>query len=208
MAALDLAIMELAETYGCSVVSSECWHLFKARYGIRTCFVFGDLTEKGLPVACETDILGAVGSGMLSGAARGEIPTFFADLTVRHPANDNAELLWHCGPFPPSLVKEGEKPSLFDCKGQWEIKGGDITLTRLGCAKGQYSMFVGEAKGTSGPKTNGNYVWIETRDWPVWERKFVTGPYIHHVTGIHGKYREVICEALKYSGDIMPDCVE
>ena len=24
---------------------------------------------------------------------------FLADLTIRHPENENAELLWHCGPF-------------------------------------------------------------------------------------------------------------
>jgi hypothetical protein len=49
---------------------------------------------------------------------------------------------------------------------------------------------------------------VETKDWPKWERKFVTGPYIHHVTGMHGKYRAVLHEALKYLGDIQPDCID
>ena len=59
--------------------------------------------------------------------------------------------------------------------------------------------------GIDGPKTNGNYIWVETKDWPKWERKLVTGPYIHHVTGAHGRYQKILFEALKYMGDITPD---
>ena len=68
-------------------------------------------------------------------------------------------------------------------------------------------MFAGEVTGTDGPKTNGTYIWIKTGDWPSWEKKFVTGPYIHHVSGAHGKYRDIVFEALKYVGDIYPDTV-
>ncbi|MDR1580398.1 MAG: hypothetical protein LBS35_08575, partial [Synergistaceae bacterium] len=169
--------------------------------------VWGALFDEGLPVTCETDVLGALGCGMMAGAARGDTVPFFADITVRHPTNDNAELLWHCGPFPPSLAREA-RPGVVGCKGQFEIAGGDITLIRMGSLKGKYTMFAGEVRGVDGPKTNGTYVWIETGDWPKWERKFVTGPYIHHVTGAHGKYREIIHEALKYVGDIAPDGID
>jgi hypothetical protein len=78
----------------------------------------------------------------------------------------------------------------------------------MGALHGKYTMFADEARGTDGPKTNGTYLWIETDNWPKWERKFVTGPYIHHVTGAHGKYKAVIGEALKYAGDIAPDSAD
>ncbi len=181
--------------------------MLQQAFGISACFIWGVLTDEGIPVTCETDVLGAIGSGMMLGATRGDTIPFFADITVRHPTNDNAELLWHCGPFPPSLAKDGSKPCVMGCKGQWEIRGGDITLLRMGCSNGKYTMFADQVVGINGPKTNGNYVWVDTGDWPAWERKFVEGPYIHHVTGAHGKYRAIIHEALKYVGDIAPDCV-
>ena len=207
-AASVIGIKKLAETHGCTALAGECWQMLASDFGIASCFVWGALTDEGLPITCETDILGAIGSAMLLGAARGETSPFFADLTVRHPTNDNAELLWHCGPFPASLSKEGSSPSVIGGKGQWEIKGGDITLVRMGCQNGRYTMFADECRGTDGPKTNGNYVWIETDDWPKWERKFVKGPYIHHITGAHGKFRKIIHEALQYVGDIHPDSAD
>jgi len=207
LAAASIGIERLADMYGCSVLAGECWRMLRMAFGISSCYLWGALTEDGIPVTCETDVLGAIGTGMLMGAARGDTRPFFADITVRHPTNDNAELLWHCGPFPASLAKvQNPKPPVVGDKGQWELKGGDITIVRMGAIHGKYTMFADEAWSTDGPKTNGTYIWIETDNWPVWERKFVTGPYIHHVTGAHGKYRAVIHEALKYVGDIEPDC--
>jgi len=207
LAASAIGIMRLAEGYGCSVLAGECWRMLRSAFGIASCFLWGALTEEGMAVTCETDVLGAVGTAMIMGAARGDTRPFFADITIRHPSNDNAELLWHCGPFPASLAKAQQpKPPVLDFKGQWEIRGGDVTIIRMGALHGKYTMFADEARGTDGPKTNGTYLWIETDNWPKWERKFVTGPYIHHVTGAHGKFKAVINEALKYAGDIEPDC--
>jgi len=63
-------------------------------------------------------------------------------------------------------------------------------------------LFAGEAVGTDGPSTQGNYLWIETPDWPKWERKLVCGPYVHHVACVHGKYLPILDEACKYIGNI------
>ena len=209
LAASAIGITRLGEGYGCRVLAGECWRMLRSAFGISSCFLWGALTDDGIPVACETDVLGAIGTGMIMGATRNDTRPFFADITIRHPTNDNAELFWHCGPFPVSLAKTANpKPQVLDCKGQWEIRGGDITIIRMGALHGKYTMFADEGVGTDGPKTNGNYVWIETDNWPKWERKFVTGPYIHHVTGAHGKYQSVIFEALKYVGDIAPDCAD
>lgn len=207
MAALELAVMELAKTYGIKAFASECWSEFRTNLGMSPCFIFGDLSEKGLPMACETDVHGAITSAILSAAARGESPNFLADVTVRHPTNDNAELLWHCGPFPKSLAKDPKKRVMIECHGQWELKGGDVTIARFDAIGGKYSLFAGQAVGTDGPSTEGNYIWIETDDWPKWERKLVCGPYVHHVAGIHGKFIPVLDEACKYIGNIERDFV-
>ena len=207
IAALELSILAVARKYGCTAMASECWSVYRSNIGVGSCFVFGNLSEKGLPVACEADIHGAVTSSLLAAAARGESPVFLADVTVRHPSNNNAELLWHCGPFPKSLAKDPSSRKLMRSQGHWELKGGDITVLRFDAIGGNYTLFGGEAVGTEGPKTNGNYIWIETDNWSKWEKKLVCGPYIHHVAGIHGKYLSVMEEALKYINGLSADYV-
>ncbi len=199
LAAVELAIGNLAEKYGCTAIAGDCWYSLKIAYQTNPCFAFGNLTEKGLPVVCETDVYGAVTAGIMAAVSRNEHPSFTADMTIRHPENDNAELLWHCGPYPKSLAKEECNPELNNsCMGRYEIKGGDITIARLGSLNGEFRLFFGEGKGVEGPVTGGNYVWFETEDWPKWERKLMYGPYIHHTCGIHGKYADALYEACRY----------
>ena len=205
MAGMALGIECLADKYGCTAVAGECWSMMGANFGVRTCFVWGYLTGKGLPVACETDVLGAVTTNLLLGAARKEHDVFLADITIRHPENDNAELFWHCGPFPKSLIREGVKPAINGCAGRYELAHTDYTLVRFDQMKGNYSLFVGEGKGVEGPATDGNYVWIEVADWVAWEKQLMYGPYIHHCGGTPGRFKEVLMEACKYIPGLTPD---
>ncbi len=205
MAALELAIMDLARQFDCHVMCAECNWSFSYELGVAPCFLFGDLADKGVPTACETDILGAITQALVTAAARGESACFLADLTVRHPDNENAELLWHCGPFPSSLAKDGSQPSIVRCQGNFEIRGGDVTVARLDAIGGKYSFFADEARGTDGPPTKGTYLWVEVDDWVKWEKKFIHGPYIHHVACVHGKYARILHEACKYFGGVDAD---
>jgi L-fucose isomerase-like protein len=207
IAALENAILELAEKYNCITAASECWTVYRQMVGVRLCFVAGDLSAKGLPVSCENDIHGAISSAMVLAAARMESPPFLADITVRHPANDNAELLWHCGPFPADIAKPGRSRVVgTEGVGNWELKGGEMTLCRFDVDKGNYILFADTAQGIDGPPTTGNYVWIETGNWPAWERKLMQGPYIHHIAGVHGNYKKALHEACRFLG-LTPDCV-
>lgn len=213
MAAFKLAIREWAEAENLSAVAVQCWNALQDLYGISPCLIHGILTDEGLPVACETDICGAVSSVIAQAAAGDTTPTFFADLTVRHPYDHNTELLWHCGPFPPSLSKDGKTaigshytlPS--GCPGvcEWEIRHGDITVLRFDGLNGQYSIFAAKGEGVDGPKCRGTYVWTRFSDWEAIEKKLIYGPYIHHVAGVHGDIIPIVEEALRYLPNIKND---
>lgn len=123
-----------------------------------------------------------------------------ADLTIRHPENDNAELLWHCGPFPYSLKKEESKAALVECQESFELKAGELTVCRFDELDGEYYLFAGEAVTTEGPETTGTYVWMETDNWRRWEEKLMFGPYIHHLGVCYGNYLPVLREASRYLG--------
>ncbi len=213
VASLKVAMKELAKKYNCSAVAIQCWTSLQDMADIMPCHANALLTDEGIPVVCETDIHGAITAVMMRSVTMGEGVPFFADVTVRHPDNDNAELLWHCGNFPYSLARDkasarvGASRYHNDTYGicEWELKEGELTIARFDGDHGQYQLLIGEAKTTSGPKNVGSYVWIEVDNWPKWERKIVEGPYIHHVSAVYGKYAEVLYEACKYINHLSPD---
>ncbi len=196
-AAVYLGINDIAERYNCTTVATECWSMFVGKYGVSPCLAFAELTEAGLPVCCECDVNGAISSLIVQAATRRETPSFLADITVRHPENDNAELMWHCGPFPTCLAKD-DKPASLACQCAFELKRGEITMTRFDSDRGNYMLFSDTGKGVDGPVSGGSYVWFEARDWSAWEKKLMYGPYIHHIAGAYGNYKEIMREASKY----------
>jgi L-fucose isomerase-like protein len=208
-AALVDVLAELALENQCYAIANECWTLYLPVMGFRPCFVNGELSARGLPVACETDVLGAVSSVLLQAAGLGESITFVPEFTSRHPDNENAELLWHCGPFPYLLKDPAVKGFVNEAgKGQWRIKSGDITLCRFDGAGNDYRLLVGEGCGCPGPDTESTFVWFETSNWERWEEKFIFGPYIHHLSGAYGKFGRVMAEAVKYMPGITLDAME
>lgn len=209
VAALKVAMHSLAIKYGCNAAAIQCWNALQSEIGIMPCAANSLLNEEGFPVVCETDIHGAITAIMAEAAGMDEARTFFADWTVRHPDNDNAELLQHCGPWPISCASC--KPTIgyplaFDYPGAVEAqaKHGEMTLCRFDGDNGEYSLLLGNAKGVDGPYTKGTYVWVEVKNWKRLEAKIVEGPYIHHCVGIHKDIVPVLYEACKYIG-VKPD---
>ncbi|WFR54874.1 L-fucose/L-arabinose isomerase family protein [Anaerocolumna sp. AGMB13025] len=203
VAALKVAMKSLAHKYGCNAIAIQCWNALQDEIGIMPCAANSLLNQEGLPVVCETDIHGAITAVMTEAADLEDNRSFFADWTVRHPDNENGELLQHCGPWPLSVAKE--KPAIgyplaFDHPGavEAEAKQGDITLCRFDGDNGEYSLLLGRAKGIDGPHTKGTFLWVEVENLKRLEAKIVEGPYIHHCVGIHKDVVPVLYEACKY----------
>lgn len=215
VAALKVAMKTYARETASSAIAIQCWSSLQDAMGIMPCLANAILTDEQIPVTCETDIHGAITSVMMQAAAMNMAPTFFADLTIRHPENENGELLFHCGNFPVSLVEGRPKLRrhfLFDDHSpgtnEGKIKGGNITLARFDGDHGEYQLFLGKARGIEGPYTRGTYVWVEVNDWPLWEEKLVTGPYVHHIVGIHANVIPALYEACRYIPGLTPDPVD
>ncbi|MDF2801020.1 MAG: fucose isomerase [Anaerocolumna sp.] len=209
VASLKVAMKGLADKYGCNAIALQCWNALQSEIGIMPCAANSLLNEEGLPVVCETDIHGAITAVMVEAATLDDTRGFFADWTVRHPDNENGELLQHCGPWPISVAKE--KPTIgyplaFSHPGavEAEAKHGKMTLCRFDGDNGEYSLLLGNATGVEGPYTKGTYVWVEVDNIKRLEDKLVCGPYIHHCVGIHKDVVPVLYEACKYIG-VQPD---
>ncbi|WP_028609921.1 L-fucose/L-arabinose isomerase family protein [Paenibacillus harenae] len=217
IAALKVAMRQYADRSGSSAIAIQCWSSLQDAMGIMPCLANAILTDEQIPVTCETDIHGAITSIMVQAATMNTAPTFFADLTIRHPENPNGELLFHCGNFPVSLSVE-DKPKLrkhflFDAHApgthEGEIKGSEqMTIARFDGDHGEYRLFLGKARGIQGPYTRGSYVWVEVNDWPLWEETLVKGPYVHHAVGIHANAIPALYEACNYIPGLTPDPVD
>lgn len=212
VAALKVAMKYFAEENHCNAVAIQCWDALQQALHVMPCCANALLTEEGIPVVCETDIHGAITAIMVQAAGMGETPSFFVDWSVRHPENENGELLQHCGPWPISLAKEKAKldrPFAFPehCPGSVvaELKPGEISILRFDGDNGEYGMLMGKAKTIDGPKTIGTYAWVEIPNWSKVETMIVKGPYVHHAVGIHGDVLPVILEALTYIPEVRAD---
>ena len=209
VAARAAAMKNLVEKDGGQAAAIQCWNALQTEIGTMPCAANAILNEEGIPVVCETDIHGAVTALLVEAAGMGEVRSFFADWTIRHPDLDNGELLQHCGPWPVSVAAEKPKltyPLAFDHPGSLtaEAKHGDVTLCRFDGDNGEYSLLLGRAKGVDGPKGMGTYLWVEVENIKRLEAKIVEGPYIHHCVGIHKDVVPVLYEACKYIG-VAPD---
>ena len=69
MRSLKIVIQRAMERQNCGVAAFECWSAFSFGYGICPCQAVGDLTDDGMPLACECDVYGAVTMAILRAAS-------------------------------------------------------------------------------------------------------------------------------------------
>ena len=199
---------EITDETGADVLSSECWTAMPLAVGANPCLAMSILYDMGYIVACESDVHGAITCALLSCASRGKAAPLFGEFTARHPENRNAELLWHCGPFPYSAKSDLSEATLFNTKPSFKAKDGDYTIARFQGDSGKYTLLGGQFKTTEGPYTFGTYMWAEFKNLSAVEKKLIDGPYIHHMTEAYGTYADVLQEFCKYIPELEYDPIE
>lgn len=208
MLAFVYVYIEIFEETGADIMASECWTAMPLAFGANPCLAMSILYDMGYIVACESDIHGAITCALLQCAARGKDKPTFGEFTVRHPENKNAELLWHCGPFPYSVKDKSSEAKLFNTKPSFKARDGEYTIARFQADDGKYTLLGGEYKTVDGPHTFGTYMWAEFKDWAKIERKMIEGPYIHHMAEIYGKHSDELKEFCKYIPGLCYDPIE
>ena len=197
----------LAKTYNCNVIGTDCWSGFASGWGVPPCLAMSLLDEEGIHVTCEGDVHMAITNVLLLSATRGREGVIQGEFTSRHPSNDNAELLWHCGSFPVRYAEGGKKPRIVNSKPVFRLKDGVYTIARFQGDAGKYYLFADKFSTCEGPDTWGTYMWAEFEDLPALERKLVEGPYIHHMSEVPGDYTEYLKEFSKYVDGLVFDSV-
>lgn len=143
LAQLELALMDWYETQrgACNyaVFADKCWPAWQPVFGFEPCYVNSRLAGRGIPVACEVDLYGAVSEFMAECAT--ELPATLLDINNSVPDDvipagaslagaDKRDLYmgFHCGNTCSSCMK--------DCKIKYQLiqarlMGEDITKGTL-----------------------------------------------------------------------------
>ncbi|MCL2356256.1 MAG: fucose isomerase [Defluviitaleaceae bacterium] len=162
LAQLEITLLDWAEkNVGASefvAFANKCWPAFQTQFGCVPCYVNSRFTERGIPVACETDIYGALSEYILTCAT--ELPPTLLDINNTVPSDlfkaggdkfkgyteNDVFMGFHCGNTPISLLKKGEMkyqlimkrllepdndPDITRGTLEGALKSGDLTLFRL-----------------------------------------------------------------------------
>lgn len=199
MACLVVTYIGLFDEFKLDVLSAECWTATPQMFdGLAPCAVYGVLNDLGYTVSCESDMHCALTMVLLRAASFGEGKPFLGEFTVRHPENKNAELLWHCGPFPLSVKAPDSTARLVNQREWFRVKDGTYTVARMDQEDGNYMLLAGAVRTVPGPQTHGTYLWAEFGDLQKWEDRLLDGPYIHHFVEIEGDYTAELREFCRF----------
>lgn len=204
--ALRDAVMELVHKHDLDAICLQSFSAIQELTGASLCLGVALLNDLGVVVGCESDIHGTISSVLAEAATSDNGKSFLADITTRHPTNDNAILLWHFE-APLSLRHSQAKVKLgapWILKGlpsglvHFQLKDGDLTLVRFDGNSTGYRLALGHGHTVAGPYTQEYYAWMQVDHWPTWERTLIHGPYMHHYSFVYGHVAEVLEDAARF----------
>jgi L-fucose isomerase-like protein len=157
-----------------AVFANKCWPAFQTQFGFVPCYVNSRLAARGIPVACEADIYGALSEYIVTCIS--QMPSAFLDINNTVPwdmYDQNAAVVqqykpsdlfmgFHCGNVPGSCLKSpvlkyqlimhrllepDSEPNMTRGTLEGTIIPGDITLFRLqSSAEGQLRCYIAEGE--------------------------------------------------------------
>ncbi|MBQ9308564.1 MAG: fucose isomerase [Clostridia bacterium] len=166
MAQFELTLLDWAENHKGArkyvAFANKCWPAFPSQFGFEPCYVNSRLASRGIPVACEVDIYGAlseyIGTCVTGDAVtlldiNNSVPQYIYDEDIKGKVNtvlSNTFMGFHCGNTPACkmsaaravkyqliqhrlLEPQGSEPDFTRGTLEGDIAAGDITFYRLQC---------------------------------------------------------------------------
>ena len=179
MAQFELTLLDWAEQHRGSrkyvAFADKCWPAFPSQFGFEPCYVNSRLVSRGIPVACEVDIYGALSEyiGMcVSGDTvtlldiNNSVPKYIYDEDIAGKFDyklTDTFMGFHCGNTPSCkmcadravkyqliqnrLLENGGKPDFTRGTLEGDIAASDITFYRLQCdSEGQLQAYIAQGE--------------------------------------------------------------
>ena len=179
MAQFELTLLDWAEAHKGSrqyvAFADKCWPAFPSQFGFEPCYVNSRLVSRGIPVACEVDIYGALSEyiGMCASDdtvtlldINNSVPKYIYDEDIQGKYDyklTDTFMGFHCGNTPQCkmcsnrkikyqliqnrLLENGGKPDFTRGTLEGDIAASDITFYRLQCdSEGNLRSYIAEGE--------------------------------------------------------------
>ena len=214
LARYGLALEQAVDRSGAVAGAVQCWDVLENQFGCASCLAMSMLGEKGIPQACEMDVVGALTMYALSLAAGS--PAGYLDWNNNYADDRNTCINFHCSNYPASFM--GKKPTVdvLDiigsqvgvdkcygaCSGQ--VEQGPMTFCKIATddVNGRIRAYVGEGE-FKDMKVNtfGGPAVCHVENLQKLMHMICEEGFEHHVSMVRGHVADIIEEALtKYMG--------
>ena len=234
LAQLEITLEDWAEkNIGASeyvAFANKCWPAFQTQFGCVPCYVNSRLTGRGIPVACETDIYGALSEYILTCAT--DLPPTLLDINNTVPQDmfdaNRASLGeysatdifmgFHCGNTPichldgaemkyqlimKRLLEPDSDPDITRGTLEGVLKSGNITLFRLqSTASCELKSYIAQGETLKiDPKSFGGIGVIGIKEMARFYRHvLIAKQYPHHAGMGYGHVGKALYSAMKMLG--------
>jgi len=232
LAQYELTLMKFHEEHlgaaSFGIFANKCWPAFESEFGFVPCYVNSRLAGRGIPVACEVDLYGAVSEYMLQCAS--DLPATLLDINNSVPADvlkgatlngvpaHDLFMGFHCGNTCSSCMKEcsikyqlimhrlmepGQAPDITRGTLEGQIRPGATTMFRLqSTADAELVSYLAEGDFLDiKPCSFGGIGVIGIKDFARFYRHVLIGKRFPHHGGFgFAKVGKILVEALNLLG--------
>ena len=208
-AKLCIAIENWMQAHHCDASAIQCWDSVEANYGCAMCLCMSMMGERGLPSACETDIMGAV--SMLALLRASGIPPIYQDWNNNYKNEPNKCINVHCSNYPACAFSDkpeianldilattlGTEVSFGALKGR--VRPSAMTYLKISTddKNGKIKCYLGEGSFTDDPlPTFGGVAVCEVPDLNGLMKHVSRNGYEHHVALVQDSVADILEEAL------------
>lgn len=195
------------------IFANKCWPAFQTSFGFVPCYVNSRFASRGIPIACEADIYGALSEYMATAAT--VLPATLLDINNTVPSDmikeagelvgdyDPTDLFmgFHCGNTCAScvadaemkyqlimhrLLEEGKEPDITRGTLEGTIKPGDVTIFRFqSTADAKLKAYVAEGEILDiNPKSFGSIAVFAIKEMGRFYRHVLIQQRFPHHTGV------------------------
>ena len=193
----------------CVASAIQCWDSVEANYGCAACLSMSMMSQKGMPAACETDVMGAV--SMLALLRATGVAPVYQDWDNNSGHDTDRCINVHCSNYPAAAFTEkpeianldilattlGEEYSFGAMKGRVRASGMTFLKVSTDDRRGIIKCYLGEGEFTDDPlDTFGGVAVCHVKDLNGLMRHITKNGYEHHVAIVQAECADIIEEAL------------
>lgn len=208
-AKLCIAIENWMRDHHCVASAIQCWDTPEANYGCAMCLVMSMMGQKGMPSACETDVMGAV--SMLALLKASDVPPIYQDWNNNYKNEPNKCINVHCSNYPACAFSQkpeianldilattlGADVSFGALKGR--VRPSEMTYLKVSTddKNGRIRCYLGEGKFTDDElPTFGGVAVCEVPEMNKLMHHLTRNGYEHHVALVQSACADILEEAL------------